>query len=49
VNVEAPVETALVGDVATVVNAGIAKILAEKHTKSSGLASAGGFDDVDEV
>jgi hypothetical protein len=45
VNVEAPVKTALVGNVVTAIDAGIAKISAEKCPKSNGLASVGGYDD----
>jgi hypothetical protein len=48
VNVDAPVETTLVGDVATAVDAGIVKISAEKCPESGGFASAGGSDDAEE-
>jgi hypothetical protein len=47
-NVEAPIETTLVGDVALVVDARIAKISVEKCPKSGGFASARGYDDADE-
>jgi hypothetical protein len=48
VNAKAPVETALVGDVATAVDAGIVKISVVKRRESGGFASTGGSDDVDE-